>query len=98
MPFSTFPAGTLPGQRRIIGRAEAALHHRSFATSERGLAAVGPAEVLRPVIRGEAQDRVALNAQVLHLLHHRTDDVVKLRHARLRDGPAVLRGDDEAGR
>ena len=62
MPFSTLPAGTLPGQRMIAGHAEAALQHRALAAGERRLPAVGPGEVLGAVVGGEDDDGVVVEA------------------------------------
>ena len=50
IPFSTLPAGTLPGQRTMAGDAEAAFERRPLAAGERRLAAVGPGEVLGAVV------------------------------------------------
>src|SRR5215831_5634470 len=85
-----FARGHVPRPADNAGHAEAAFHHRALARGERSLPAVGPGEVLRPVIRGEDQNRIALDTQILHLLHHRTDDIVELRHASFFYRPAVL--------
>src|SRR5262249_35650605 len=79
--FSTLPAGTLPGQRRIIGTRKPPSRTVPLPPGEGGLAAVGPREVFGTVVGGKADDRVVVDTQILDLLHHRTDDVVELRHA-----------------
>jgi hypothetical protein len=91
MPFSTLPAGTLPEPTQDHRRAEAAFQCRALAARERRLAAIGPSEVFGAVVGGEPDDRVLLEAVVLEVLHHRTDDVVELRHAGFLNGPAILR-------
>ena len=71
--------------------AEAAFEGCSFTPSKRGLATIGPGEVLGAVIRAERQDGVVIEAVVLDVLHDRADDVVELRHPSFLFGPAVLR-------
>src|SRR5262249_42700774 len=72
--------------------AEATFEGRPLATGERRLAAVGPREVLGAVVGREADDGVVVEAVVLHVLHHRADDVIDLCHAGFLNGPSVLRG------
>src|SRR5215467_8662832 len=54
---------------------------RSFAASERSLAAIWPSEVLSSVVRAEGDDGVVIQAVVFQVLHDRADDVVQLRHS-----------------
>src|SRR5262249_10090029 len=70
--------------------AEPALKRRTLATCERGLAAIWPSEVLRAVVSGEGNDGAVVYPHLLHLLHDRTDDVVKLRHTGFLDRPAIF--------
>ncbi len=69
---------------------EATLEGRALATGERRLAAVWPGEVLGAVVGREADDGVAFEAGVLHIFHHRADDIVDLRHPGFLYGPVVL--------
>ena len=91
MPFSTLPAGTLPGQRIIAGARKPPSMTVPLLPRERRLSAVRPGEDFGAVVGGEDDDGVVVDAHVLELLHHRADDVVELRHAGFVDGPAVLR-------
>ena len=91
MPFSTLPAGTLPGPADHRRHAEAAFQDRALALREWRLSTIGPGEDFSAVVGGEDDDGVVVDTHVLELLHHQTDVVVELRHAGFVDGPAVLR-------
>src|ERR1019366_2825545 len=71
--------------------AEAAFEDGTLALREGRLSAVRPGKYLGAVVGGEDHDGVVIHTDVFQLLHHDADVVVELRHARLVDGPAVLR-------
>src|ERR1700722_8252601 len=91
IPFSTLPAGTLPGPRTIAGTRAAAFAPRARAAGERSLSAIRPSEVLGAVVGGEHHDGVVVETVGLQIGHDRADDVVELRHAGFLDAPAVVR-------
>src|SRR5271154_1418351 len=70
--------------------AETTFQRRAFAACEWSLSTIWPREVLCAVVGGEHQDGVVVNAHLLQLLHHRTDDIVELRHSGFFDGPTIL--------
>src|SRR5580692_3605868 len=87
-PFSTLPAGTLPGQRMMAGT------RKPPSKTVPLLCANGvcpPSGQVKTSVGREHDDGVVVDAQVLELLHHQTDIVVELRHAGFVNGPAVLR-------
>src|SRR5262249_6531482 len=69
-----------------------AFHGLAFAARKRILSTVWPGEVLCTVVCAEGNDRVVIEAVVFHVLHHRADDVIQLRHPGFLDAPTVFRG------
>src|SRR4029453_13716567 len=61
------------------GYTEAAFHHRALALREWRLSAVGPSEDFGPVVGGEHDDGIFVDAQALELLHQPTDNFAELR-------------------
>ena len=91
MPFSTLPAGTLPGQRRIIGTRKPPSSAVPLPPANGVWPPSGQVKFSAPLSVVKHDDGVAVEAVVLQVLHDRADDVVELRHAGFLDGPAVLR-------
>jgi len=92
IPFSTLPAGTLPGQRTIIGARKPPSMTVPLPAANGVWPPSGQVKFSAPVVGGEADDGVAVETHVLHLLHHRSHHVVELGHAGFLDGPSILRG------
>ena len=91
MPFSTLPAGTLPGQRMIAGHAETAFHDRALALRERRLSAVRPGEDSVPLSVVNTTMVLSSTPMSLSFSITRPTIVVELGHAGFVNGPAVLR-------
>ena len=90
-PFSTLPAGTLPGQRTMQGTRKPPSSTVPLPPANGVWPPSGQVKFSAPLSVREHDDGVVRRARSFELLHHRADDVVELRHARLVDGPAVLR-------
>src|SRR5271163_3308262 len=74
------------------GYAKASFERSAFTACERSLAAIGPSKVFGSIVGAKRDERVIIEPVVLHVLHHRADDIVELRHPGFLDGPAVFRG------
>src|SRR5271169_6429030 len=68
----------MPGPAYHRRHAEAPLQDRALALREWCLSTVGPGEDFSAVVGGEHDDGVVVAADVLELLHHKSDVVVEL--------------------
>ena len=76
MPFSTEPAGILPGQRRNRRHAPCAFPVGVFLAAERCIGAIGPSVVLWAVVGGIHDDGVIGDAQLIDLVEDLADLLV----------------------
>ena len=81
MLFSTFPAGTLPGQRMIVGTRKPPSYTVPFVARNGVMPPSGQVNTLGAVVGGEDDDGVVGNAKIVERLHEFADRVVDLRHA-----------------
>ena len=85
MPFSTLPAGTLPGQRRMHGTRKPPSSAVPLPPANGVWPPSGQVKFSVPLSVVKTTIVFVVEAVVLELLHHRADDVVELRHAGLFD-------------
>jgi hypothetical protein len=80
-PFSTLPAGTVPGHRMIIGERKPPSITVPLPPPNAVWPPSGQVKFSGAILGGEPEDRVLIETIVLKVLHDRTDDVVELGHA-----------------
>ena len=90
MPFSTLPAGTLPGQRIIAGTRKPPSMTVPLDCANGVCPPSGQVKTSVPLSVVNTTIVLSLTPMLLELLHHQADVVVELRHAGFMDGPAVL--------
>ena len=90
IPFSTLPAGTLPGQRTMQGTRKPPSSTVPLPPANGVWPPSGQVKFSAPLSVVKTTIVLSSRPASFELLHDRADDVVELRHAGLVDGPAVL--------
>ncbi len=91
IPFSTLPAGTLPGQRMMAGERKPPSSAVPLPPANGVWPPSGQVKFSVPLSVREHDDRVVVEPVGLEVGHDRADDVVELGHAGFLLRPAVLR-------